>query len=247
MNAVARVWLRHRPATGFWHQAATHLLGPGHVPSRTLLAASALIALAAVVSRRAWPVTRTVVTIAHEGGHALVALLSGRRLDGVRVLRSTAGVTVSAGSAGGPGIILTTAAGYSAPPLLGLGAAALLATGHLVGILVLSLAGLAGLAFAIRNAYGLLTIVITGAAVAVVLWRGSALAEAAFGSVMTWFLLLGGTRPVFELQGMRRRGQRSTDADQLARLTGLPGGLWVGFFGVVALGALALSAWWLIS
>ena len=42
-------------------------------------------------------------------------------------------MTWSAGPPTGPGIVLTTAAGYLAPPLLGLGAAALLATGHLAG------------------------------------------------------------------------------------------------------------------
>jgi hypothetical protein len=32
----------------------------------------------------------------------------------------------------------------------------------------------------------------------------------------------------------------------LARLTGVPGGAWILLFGVVALGALAVSALWLI-
>ncbi|MBO0817071.1 MAG: M50 family metallopeptidase, partial [Actinobacteria bacterium] len=56
----------------------------GHRPSGILVAGTALLAVAAVGSRRIWPVSRTVVTIAHEGGHALVALLTGRRLDSVR-------------------------------------------------------------------------------------------------------------------------------------------------------------------
>ena len=217
------------------------------VSSRALVLATALLALAAVASRRLWPLTRTVVTIAHEGGHALIALLTGRRLGGVRVLRSTAGVTVSSGSRSGPGIVLTTAAGYTAPPLLGLGAAALLATGHLVGMLVISLAALAGLAIAIRNVYGMAAVLLTGAAVGAVLWRGTPLAEAAFGYVMTWFLLFGGVRPVLELQRTRRHHPgRATDADQLAALTRLPGSLWVAVFGVVALAALAVSALWLV-
>jgi hypothetical protein len=230
-----------------WHQAITFLGFSGHQPSRGLVLASALVALIAVGSRRIWPVTRTVVTIAHEGGHALAALLTGRRLDSVRVLRSTAGVTVSSGSRSGPGIVLTTAAGYTAPPLLGLGAAALLATGHLVSMLLISLAGLAGLAIAVRNVYGMVAVLATGAAIGVVLWRGSPLAEAAAGYALTWFLLLGGVRPVLELQRTRqRRGGGSTDADQLAALTGLPGWLWVGMFGLVALGALTAGALWLV-
>jgi peptidase M50B-like protein len=230
-----------------WHRLATQLAPPGRPPSLVLVLGCALLALAAVASRRVWPVSRTVVTMAHEGGHALVALLAGRRLDSIRVLRSTAGVTVSSGYRSGPGLAFTTAAGYTAPPLLGLGAAALVATGHLTGLLVISLAGLAGLAIMIRNVYGMVAVILAGAAVALVAWRGSWLAEAAFGYLMTWFLLFGGLRPVAELRRTRRRpGGGANDADQLALLTGTPGALWVAVFGLVALAALAVSALWLV-
>lgn len=235
------------PPGQFWQHAAAFLDLTGQQPTRGLVLACGLLALAAVASRRIWPVTRTVVTIAHEGGHALAALLTGRRLDSVRVLRSTAGVTVSSGSRSGPGIVVTTAAGYTAAPLLGLGAAALLATGHLASMLMLSLAALAGLAIAIRNVYGMLAVLLTGAAITAVLWRGSPLARDALAYLLTWFLLLGGVRPVLELQRTRRRRPGSrTDADQLAALTGLPGWLWVSLFGLVALGALAAGALWLV-
>ena len=54
-------------------------------------------------------------------------------------------------------------------------------------------------------------------------------------------------RTVVELQtARRRRGSRDSDADQLARLTGLPGGIWVGVFLLVDVGALALAARWLL-
>jgi peptidase M50B-like protein len=235
------------PLGRFWHHVVIYLAGPGHQPPRLLVLATALVALAAVASSRIWPVTRTVVTIAHEGGHALAALLTGRRVSGVRVLRSTAGVTVSEGNPAGPGIVLTAAAGYLTPPLLGLGATALLATGHLTGMLMLSLALLAAMAVAVRNAYGLLAVLVTGAAFAVVLWRASVLGAYAFGYALTWFLLFGGVRPVLELQRTRRRRPTArTDADQLAMLTRVPAGLWVGVFGTVAVGALAASALWLV-
>jgi hypothetical protein len=235
------------PSGQLWHQLTDVLAVSGHHPSRVLVLGTAAVALAAVGANRIWSVARTAVTIAHEGGHALMALLTGRRLSSVRVLRSTAGLTVSAGSPSGPGIVLTTAAGYTAPPLLGLGAAALLATGHLASMLLLSLVALTGLAIAIRNAYGMLAIGVSAAAIVFVLWRGSPLAEAALGYAMTWFLLLGGVRPVLELQRTRRRHPRAgTDADQLAALTGVPGWLWVGLFGLIALAALAVSADWLI-
>jgi hypothetical protein len=158
-----------------WHQA----ISAEPLPPRLLVLACCLTALVLVASRRLWPVTRTVVTIAHEGGHALVALAVGRRLEGVRVHRSTAGLTVSEGNASGPGIVATAAAGYLAPPLLGLGTAALLASGHLFAALLLTLVLLACLVFLVRNAYGLLAVFSVAAVVAFVLWRGGPLLQAA--------------------------------------------------------------------
>jgi hypothetical protein len=75
--------------------------------------------------------------------------------------------------------------------------------------------------------------------------------QAAFGYATAWFLLLGGVRPVFELQRQRRQAIRrrrplSSDADQLAWLTGLPGGAWVGIFGLACLAALVAGACLLI-
>lgn len=227
-----------------WHHLAAWADHQGQPPSHLLILGTGLLAAVLVASRRAWPVARTVVTIAHEGGHALAAVVTGRRLHGVRVLHTSAGVTVTAGNPSGPGIILTALAGYLAAPLLGLGGAALLATGHLLAVLVLSLLGLAGLAFVIRNAYGLLAIVVTGAVIVAVLWQRSAVAAAALGYAMTWLMLFGGVRPVVELQHDRRRRRGpSNDADQLARLTRLPGGFWTAVFFFVAVGALALGGW----
>jgi hypothetical protein len=64
---------------------------------------------------------------------------------------------------------------------------------------------------------------------------------------MAWFLLAGGIRPVLELQRSRRRGRASrSDADQLAALTGVPGGVWVALFAIVAMSALVISGFWLV-
>jgi len=226
-----------------WH----HAFAAQPLPPLWLILGSGVLALVVVASPRAWPVARMVVTIVHEGGHALVALATGRRLGGVRLYRDTGGVTVSRGRPDGPGIAFTAAAGYPAPSLLGLGAAALLAIGHLTGMLLLSLALLAGLIIAIRNVYGMLAVLTTAGAVAAVCLFASAVVQAGFGYTMTWFLLLGGVRPVIELQRERRRDRtRRTDADQLARLTQVPGGAWVMIFGIFAVAALAISARWLV-
>ncbi|HEU5107014.1 MAG TPA: M50 family metallopeptidase, partial [Micromonosporaceae bacterium] len=94
----------------------------------------------------------------------------------------------------------------------------------------------------IRNAFGVVSVVITGAVVFAVSWFASPQVQAAFAYTCVWFLLFGGVRPVGELQTMRRRGRLpASDADQLAGVTRIPGLFWVGVFGLVNLGALALG------
>lgn len=225
-----------------WHRVTA----AQHLPPVWLVAASGLLAVAAVLPRRVWLVSRNVVTIAHEGGHALLALATGRRLAGVRLHASTAGETLSAGKPTGPGMMLTTAAGYPAPSALGLGGAALLASGHPIAMLLISLVLLAGMTLAMRNGYGVAAVAIACLSVLAVCWLASPLVQAAFAYCATWFLLLGAVRPVFELQRTRRRGVRATDADDLARLTGVPGIIWVAAFGIAALAALALGTHWLV-
>jgi Peptidase M50B-like len=91
----------------------------------------------------------------------------------------------------------------------------------------------------VRNAYGVFAVVVTAAVLAAVAFVAPPGVQSVFVYLMTWFLLFGGVRPVIELQAKRRRGSaRDSDADQLARLTGVPGVLWVLIFGVIAVSCL---------
>jgi hypothetical protein len=234
--------LGHRAGLLWQHAFAVQPL-----PPRWLILVSAVIALAIVSTSQVWRVARTVVTIVHEGGHALVALATGQRLAGIRLYRNTSGETRTSGPARGAGLAFTAAAGYPAPALLGLGAAALLAIGHLTAMLLLSLLLLAGVGLAVRNAYGILAVVVTGTAIAAVCLYAPARIQAWLGYALTWFLLLGAVRPVFELARLRRRrNDHRSDADQLARLTPLPGWAWVATFGLTTIAALAIGGRWLI-
>ncbi|MGP3999866.1 M50 family metallopeptidase [Streptomyces sp. 8N706] len=216
-------------------------------PPVWLVAVTAVVALAAVAPHAAWRLSRNAVTIAHEGGHGLIALLSGRRLDGIRLHSDTSGLTVSRGKPTGIGMILTAAAGYTAPSLIGLGGAWLLVSGHITALLWGAIALLAAMLVMIRNAYGVLTVVVAVAAFFLVSWLTEPAVQAAFAYVVVWFLLFGGVRPVFELQGKRRRGGApDSDADQLARLTNAPPGLWLFLFHAVALSSLVGGGRWLL-
>jgi hypothetical protein len=226
-----------------WHQVVSVQLAP---PGFIVLG-SVVLALLLVLIRNIWPLTRNVVTIAHEGGHALVALLVGRRLTGIQLHSDTSGVTLSRGKPHGPGMVATALAGYVAPSLVGLACAALLASGHITALLWLGVVLLALMLIMIRNAYGAVTVVVTAAVFFLVSWFTSLQVQAGFAYTFTWFLIFAGIRPVWELQRSRRRGRaRDSDADQLARLTRVPGIVWVLLFGAVGLAVLVLTATWLL-
>ncbi|GLY87575.1 M50 family metallopeptidase [Actinoallomurus iriomotensis] len=226
-----------------WHD----VLGTQPHPPWWLVTLTGVAALGAVSVRSVWHLLRNVVTIAHEGGHALAALVTGRQLHSIRLHSDTSGVTVSSGKPYGAGMIVTAFAGYVTPPLLGLGAAGLLATGHITAMLWAGIVLLAAILVLIRNVYGVLSVVTTGAVIFAVSWFGSPTVQAAFAYAFTWFLLLAGARPVVELQSKRARGRApDSDADQLARLTGMPGLMWVFGFGIVAVIALVAGGAWLL-
>jgi hypothetical protein len=212
-------------------------------PPAWVIWAALLVALVIVADTRSWRLAGKVITIAHEGGHALVSVLSGRRLEGIRLHADSSGVTYSRGRRAGPGLVLSGAAGYLTPPLLGAGAAWLLAERHQTAMLWLALVLLAATFLAIRNVFGALAVLVTAAAVFAVSYFASAAVQAGFAYLAAWFLLFGGMRPVLELPRRQRygRGGRS-DADRLARLTGVPGGLWVALFILVSAAALAVGA-----
>jgi Peptidase M50B-like len=232
------------------HAVWDRVSGSQPLPPAWVVGLTALVALAAVLNAGSWRLAGKVITIAHEGGHAFVSVLSGRRLDGIRLHSDSSGVTYSRGKRTGPGLVLTAAAGYVMPSLLGAGAAWLLAEQHLTAMLWLALVLLAATFLAVRNLFGGLAVLVTAASVFAVSYYAAPAVQAGFGYLAAWFLLFGGLRPVVELargslgsSGRRQRWQyRSrlggSDADQLARLTGAPAGLWITLFGLVALAAL---------
>lgn len=224
-----------------------HAFGIRQDPPKSVVFATAAVALVAVGYGPLWRFTRNFITIAHEGGHALGAVLTGRRLSGIKLHSDTSGVTLSRGRPTGFGMIVTGLSGYTTPPLLGLGAAALLGTGRLILVLLISIALLPLILIMIRNFFGIVSVVVTMAIVFGVSLYASPAVQGAFGYLLAWFLMLGGARAVFELQGARRRRMApDSDADQVGHLTHVPPLLWVGFFAVVAIASLVTGGRWLL-
>ncbi|MGK5738340.1 M50 family metallopeptidase [Micromonospora sp. URMC 103] len=219
------------------------LFGAQPDPPPLLVLVTAAVALVVVCTRLPWRIARNAVTIAHEGGHALAALLTGRKLRGIRLHSDTSGLTLSAGRPTGPGMVLTLLAGYVAPPLVGLAGAWLLGDNRITLLLWLAVVLLLAMLIMIRNAFGVVSLLVTGGLVLAVSWYATPQVQAAFAYAGVWFLLLGGVRPVVELQRLRSRGRMpASDADQLAGLTPFPAFFWVVVFALVNLAVLLVGA-----
>jgi hypothetical protein len=241
---VAGYDLVYSSLVDLWHK----VFDAQPVPPRTVIFATGIVALIVVLIRPVWRLMRNFITIAHEGGHALAAILTGRRLSGIRLHSDTSGLTLSRGRPTGLGMVVTGLSGYITPPLLGLGASALLAVGRITLLLWLVLILLAAMLIMIRNVFGVVSVVVTIAIILGVSYYAEPAIQSIFAYAFAWFLLLGGIRAVFELQQSRYRRQApGSDADQVGHLTRVPALIWVGFFAIVALGALAISAQWLVN
>jgi hypothetical protein len=212
-----------------------------------LVPGTAVAALAAVAIGPVRKVTGHLSTAAHEGGHAVVALLCGYRVHGIRLHADQSGLTSHFGPERGVGRVAVAAAGYPAPSLLGLGCAALLVGGvGPLGLLLAALIVLAGLLALVRNVFGALVLVGLGAVFVALSYRADPHLQRAAAYTLTWFLLLSGLRDVTVLRAVRRSGSQQSDADQLHRLTRLPGLFWELVFAATAVGSLLLAGRWLL-
>jgi hypothetical protein len=197
------------------------------VPDARFVLATGVLALVLVLAPATWPRVRLGVTVVHEAGHAVVAVLVGRRLRSIRLHSDTSGLTVSHGKPRGPGMVGMLAAGYLAPAALGLLAALMLADGRSIGLLWLLVVLTAALILWVRNGYGLLVLLVLGAGVLLVTWYGDGQVQSVAAYLISWLLLLAAPRPLVELLSAGRRRGRTSDPDQLADLTRIPAVLWI--------------------
>lgn len=197
------------------------------LPEATWVLGTGAVAALLVLGPTTWPRVRLGVTLVHEAGHAVVAVLVGRRLQAIRLHSDTSGVTLSRGRPRGPGMVAMLAAGYLAPALLGLLAALLLADGRALALLWVLVALPLLMLIWIRNAFGLVVVLGWAAAVGLLTWYADPRAQSATALLLAWLLLLAAPRPLVELLLAGRAGRRGSDPDQLARLTRVPAVLWL--------------------
>ncbi len=212
---------------------------------------AALVPLAVVFVALAvptlWHAVRHAVTIVHEAGHALVAVLLGRRVSGIRLHSDTSGLTTHAGDTRRLPLALVAFAGYPAAGVLGLGAAFALGDGWAYGVLWAFVAVLLLVLVQIRNVYGFVVMVVALGALGWVAWAAPLAWAVGVAYGLVWLLLLGAVRAVVELSRTRRRpGGGGSDADNLARLTRVPAGAWVGLFWLVTVACAVAGAWLIV-
>lgn len=233
MEAVGE-WL-----TNLWTQMITVQERP--LPWMLFMAWAISIAL---VFTPLWNISRNAITVVHEGGHALMALLWGRRISGIKLHSDTSGVTISRGKPHGLGVIFVTASGYTAPAILGLGIQWLSSEGRTVlGLAILAFM-LLGIFLSIRNFWGLVVVVPLLFGFYFAFTFAPALQSFILLFIAT-FLTVASLKPIIELQRHRAAGDgKDSDADQLARLTlVIPGIAWVAFFFLVSAAANMLAIW----
>ncbi|NBH09105.1 M50 family metallopeptidase [Amycolatopsis sp. SID8362] len=172
-------------------------------------------------------------TLFHEGGHALVSILTGGGVFRIEITGAESGQTEHWNPSPFAGV-LATAAGYAMPPLAGLGAAALLHRGLVPAVLALTAVAMLFILLFTRDVFTGAAVVAVGAVVFCALrwapdWlkNGIAYAEA-------WLLLTSELGGLGALVANRFRGVVGDDASSLAERTGIPGFVWIlGWFVVI--------------
>lgn len=223
-------WASYVPAAQEWYEPLTD-------DWQTWL--PIVVALAVVVLPFAWRLVRIGVTWVHELGHAAVGIAVGRRFTGFVVRGDMSGHAVSVGKARGPGLALTTWAGYPAPAVVGAGLVAAAVHGWAPAVLG-ALAVVAALTLLFVRSWSTAgtTLVVALAAGALWWWRADGRSSAVVLTVGL-VLILGAWRHLAAVAG----SPRQSDPDVLARNTRVPGWFWVGTFGLVIAAASALAAW----
>jgi Peptidase M50B-like len=205
---------------------------------------SGFVVLVLLAFARPW--VESLVTVAHEGGHMVVAILTGNPVANWHLVETENNNSGSGGATSlppgwSPGLssILIAVAGYLTPPLVGLAGVALVLNGKAWSVLLASAVLLLAAFLKAKDLFSIVVVLAFAAGIGWVVFAGSPGLQAAVAVGLVWLMLVGG---VTSLQGQGWGSDKSTDAGQLARATWIPAFLWVSLFGFVAIAALWVGA-----
>ena len=177
--------------------------------------------------------TRLLATYVHEAGHALAALLTGRRVSGMRLEADASGTTGHIGPAQGFGRLFTSFAGYPAPAAAGMFIILAVMNGH-TRWAILAAGGVGLLLFAFqRSLRGFLVTAALLAATYFTVQRGGNIAPFVL-LALAGFLLAATPRHLWDLRLVRSAPnipgyppqEAHSDADSLAEQTHVPAIVW---------------------
>jgi len=180
-----------------------------------------------------WPLTQHLITMTHEGSHAMAASWTGGKVVSVKMNRDGTGKTDWLGA----NSFLAVLAGYVGPSLFGILGATMLAHGVKPDVVLWVSLGLMVVVFLqIRNVFGSLAVIAAGYLFYVVAHYGTVTGRTVFAYSWVWFLLLGGF--VHTVQYNVKRQGWSGDAGILRDMTKLPRGFWGMLWWLATLAAL---------
>ncbi|WP_162451825.1 M50 family metallopeptidase [Phytoactinopolyspora mesophila] len=210
------------------------------MPEEQVLAV-AVIAIALAVHRVTWNVIGYPVTIVHEIGHALAAVVAGYRVHGITVNGDMSGATNFAGK-GTFRVLWALWWGYPAPAVVGAGLMWAVSQGWARVALAVLVVGMA-LTFLFSRSWHTVGVVLaTGIVLGLVAWFADPLIQNVVVFAFAWLLIVGAVRAWWAVtrSHLTRRGMSRSDAYMMARrVRGLPAAFWLFTFAVV----IAAAAW----
>lgn len=182
-------------------------------------------------------VADAVITVAHEGGHMITALMTGRGVVAFGLIgkedRTDGGTRLTPIRGTGASDIIIGFAGYATPPVAGLVGAYTVAHGNSWGVLWAAIVLLGAVLLVRSNG---LARTFTGLMAAFTFWAalaGAAALQAAVAVGVVWLLLIGGLGQVLV------DNVHASDAHDLSGWTWIPRAFWFAGWLVIA----ALSLW----
>ena len=180
--------------------------------------------------------TRFVYVVAHEAGHAIVAVALLRGVHAIRV-RKDGGVTEHE-AAMWPFSILILAAGYLGASGFGLLAAWLLVRGQTAMVLWASMALLFLMLFAVRGLLGLLLVPGLLYVLYQVATRADPVMQTLSAHVWTWFLLIASVQRMLLYVQRKDYTNEKSDTAKLGALFVMPNEVWAFILLVATIAAL---------
>ncbi|MDR7280907.1 M50 family metallopeptidase [Catenuloplanes atrovinosus] len=182
--------------------------------------------LAWLLAVPAYVVFGLIDTIAHEGGHALLAKLLFQRVRAIRLFPDGGGATYFDDDMPWAVDVAVKFIGYVAPSLFGLAAAWLLARDLVDVTLWASLGFLFVMLFAVRGLLGWLVVPSLMVVICYVALAVEPPMRELFAHVWAWFLLIAAVETMLIFLRARGYHHNASDAGALRRLTSLSGEFW---------------------